>query len=160
MTVCFKNPNLGNIPDYWNIPLTSYNSEVCFVTSDSVVAAPKLLIRTIFPEFNNWLCDGCVSSHERVTVIVKDLHSDQLEEAFRELASGNVDMLADLIELSPYSATNQVTSDEKDRGCETSEEINVKQEPQDNEVDEQEVTTCNSKDNDETSSKKRLIFCD
>ena len=72
-TALFKNTSLGSIPDYWSIPLGSYNNEVCFKTSDSVVAAPRLLMRTIFPELDSLLCESCVSNHERVTIIVKDI---------------------------------------------------------------------------------------
>ena len=66
-----SNPSHGNIPDYWSVPLGSYNNEVCFVTKDGVVAAPRLLIRTIFPDFDSLQCPGCVLSHERVTILVK-----------------------------------------------------------------------------------------
>ena len=160
MTLCFKNPSLGNIPDYWNIPLTSYNNEVCFVTSDSVVAAPKLLLRTIFPEFNDWLCEGCVGSHERVTVIVKDVHSDQLEEAFRQLALGSVNMLAQIIELSPITSNEDAAVVDKSHDVpEETDEIKVKQEPSDDDVGDQGIKTENEVDKD-ASTKKRLIFCE
>ena len=100
-TALFKNTRLGSIPDYWSIPLGSYNNEVCFKTSDSVVAAPRLLMRTVFPELDSLLCEGCVSNHERVTIIAKDITSNQLERAFRSLAANDPSVLASLLELTP-----------------------------------------------------------
>ena len=101
--VRLQNADHGSIPDYWNVPLNSYNTELCFVTKDSVVAAPKLLMRTIFPELDSMLCPGCVETHERITVIIKDLESSEIVEAFKSLASGDPDHIVRVLELKTRS---------------------------------------------------------
>ena len=119
MLVHLKNEAHGRIPDYWNVPLSAYNTEVCFVTKDSVVAAPRLLIRTIFPDFDSMLCSGCVDSHERITVIIKDTSSSRLEDAFKLLAAGNPEELAELLELQPLqqSLADAAASSEEDENA-------------------------------------------
>ena len=108
-----QNADHGSIPDYWNVPLNSYNTELCFVTKDSVVAAPKLLMRTIFPELDSMLCPGCVETHERITVIIKDLESSEIVEAFKSLASGDPDHIARVLELkTSYPNRSQETETE------------------------------------------------
>ena len=94
-----QNADHGSIPDYWNVPLNSYNTELCFVAKDSVVAAPKLLLRTGFPQLDSMLCPGCVETHERVTVIIKDLEASEIVEAFKSLAPGEPDHIARVLEL-------------------------------------------------------------
>lgn len=96
-----QNADHGTIPSYWNVPLNSYNTELCFVAQDSVVAAPKLLLRTIFPELDSMLCPGCVETHERVTVIIKDLEASEIVEAFKSLALGDPGPIAKVLEMSP-----------------------------------------------------------
>ena len=107
-----NNPGYGKIPDYWSLPLGSYNNEVCFVTADSVVAAPRLLIRTIFPDFDSLLCPGCVLAHERVTVFIKDVRSSDLESAFRSLASNDPSQLAAILQLSPLGSIGDNQSED------------------------------------------------
>ena len=95
----FKNSHIGHIPDYWKIPMSKYTNEVCFVTADSVVAAPRLLLRAIFPNFDSLLCQSCSEGHDRVTIIIKDIGSDEIQETFKKLASGDSGPLADILEL-------------------------------------------------------------
>ena len=97
---------MGHIPDYWKIPLSKYTNEVCFVTADSVVAAPKLLLRTIFPKFDSLLCQSCSEGHDRVTIIIKEIGSDLIQDAFKMLASGDSRPLADILELQPEEVDN------------------------------------------------------
>ena len=114
--VRLQNTEHGNIPDYWNVPLNSYNTELCFVARDSVVAAPKLLLRTIFPELDAMLCPGCVETHERVTVIIKDLEASEIVEAFKSLASGDPEHIARVLELqtSPnFSQETEIKSEQQ-----------------------------------------------
>ena len=101
MLVHIKNEGLGRIPDYWNVTFSGFNTEVCFFTKDAVMAAPRLLIRTIFPDFDSMLCSECVDSHDRITVIIKDISSSRLEDAFKLLAAGNPEEVAELLELQP-----------------------------------------------------------
>jgi len=102
----FKNSYMGHIPDYWKIPLSKYTNEVCFVTADSVVAAPKLLLRTIFPKFDSLLCQSCSEGHDRVTIIIKEIGSDLIQDAFKMLASGDSRPLADILELQLEEVDN------------------------------------------------------
>ena len=108
--VRLQNADHGSVPDYWNVPLDSYNTELCFVARDSVVAAPKLLLRTIFPELDSMLCPGCVETHERVTVIIKDIESSEIVEAFKSLALGDPDHIARVLELQ----SSPILSQERD----------------------------------------------
>ena len=110
--VRLQNADHGTIPDYWNVPLNSYNTELCFVARDSVVAAPKLLLRTIFPELDSMLSPGCVETHERVTVIIKDFEASEIVEAFKSLALGDPDHIARVLELQSSPNFSQVTETE------------------------------------------------
>ena len=91
------------------------------------MAAPKLLLRTVFPELDLMLCPGCVESHERVTVIIKDLQSAEIVEAFKSLALGDPDHIARILELKKSSPNFSQ---------ETETEIESKQEIIDIEEDE------------------------
>ena len=146
--VRLQNTEHGNIPDYWNVPLNSYNTELCFVARDSVVAAPKLLLRTIFPELDAMLCPGCVETHERVTVIIKDLEASEIVEAFKSLALGDPDHIARVLELQ--SSPN--FSQERERETEIEPQQQIIEEDEHEEaapdfsteknIDEQKVYKC------------------
>ena len=122
-----SNPRYGNIPYFWNVPLLD---EVCIVTKDSMVGAPKLLLRTVFPDFDTLLCDHCKDNHEKITVIMKDVKTTDLEDAFKSLATGNPIKLAGLLGLEPIQdATN---TDAKDDNMDN--EYDIKQEVNDPEI--------------------------
>ena len=122
-----SNPRYGNIPYFWNVPLLD---EVCLITEDSVVGAPKLLLRTIFPDFDTFLCDHCKDNHDKVTVIMKDVQTKDLEGAFKSLAMGNPSSLAALLGLDPIrDVTNNVVVDTN-----LDNEYDIKQELNDPEV--------------------------
>ena len=135
MFVHLQNTGHGHVPDYFQVPLSSYNTEVCFVTRDGVVAAPRLLIRTVFPDFDSLLCPSCVEGHERVTIIIKDVSSGQMEEAFKHLARGDPEFLAVLLQLRPLEPPSRPSSSEL-----ALSEVFVKEEPAEAEEEVQETS--------------------
>ena len=148
----FKNDYIGHIPDYWKIPLSKYTNEVCFVTADSVVAAPKLLLKAIFPKFDSLLCPSCSDGHDRVTIIIKEIGSDQIQEAFKKLASGDSGPLADILELQFEDNTQDndaATEIENKENIQDEEEgeVRVKSEAvipkEDDDIDQTTTTTTN-----------------
>ena len=74
------------IPYYWNGPL---HEEICIVTKDSVVGAPKFLVRTIFPHFDTLLCEHCINGHDKIMIIMKDVDTIHVEEAFKALSNNH-----------------------------------------------------------------------
>ena len=84
------------IPYYWNGPL---HEEICIITKDSVVGAPKFLVRTIFPHFDTLLCEHCINGHDKIVIIMKDVDTVHVEEAFKALASGDPSKLSEILEM-------------------------------------------------------------
>jgi len=120
--MAFRNTRYGKIPHYWKIPV---QDEVYFVTKDSGVFVPKLLLIVAFPDFCSFLCDHCINAHEKITVIIEDVTSSALEEALKSLAKGNPRELGNLLELESLGSAYNVAHDEVSQILLD----NVKQEP-------------------------------